>query len=50
MSFLDEIIRFLFSKRSRIVLIPFILILFLFAIIFVLAKGTTWAPFVYAVF
>lgn len=49
-SFLDDIFRFLFSKSSRLVLIPFIVVLLIFAVIFVIAEGTAWAPFVYAIF
>lgn len=50
MKFIDEITRFLLSKQSRIVLIPLVLLLLVFAAIFVLAGGTAWAPFVYAIF
>lgn len=32
------------------VLIPFVLVLLVFAVVFVVAQGTAWAPFVYAVF
>lgn len=49
-SFLDDIFRFLFSKSSRLVLIPFVVVLLLFAFMFVIAEGTAWAPFVYAIF
>jgi hypothetical protein len=49
-SFVNDLWRFLFSKSSRLVLIPFILILLVFAFIFVVAEGTAWAPFVYAIF
>ncbi|GGB57762.1 hypothetical protein GCM10011505_43290 [Tistrella bauzanensis] len=50
MAFLSELVRFLFSRRSRMVLIPFVLVLLVFAVVFVVAQGTAWAPFVYAVF
>lgn len=50
MSFIDEIIRFLLSSKARIVLIPFVIVLFLFAVLFVFAEGSAWAPFVYAIF
>lgn len=49
-SFINDLWRFLFSKSSRLVLIPFIFILLVFAFIFVVAEGTAWAPFVYAIF
>ncbi|WP_372013500.1 DUF5989 family protein [Tistrella mobilis] len=50
MSIVMELLRFLFSGRSRLILIPFVLVLLIFAVVFVAAQGTAWAPFVYAVF
>ncbi|WP_298641241.1 DUF5989 family protein [uncultured Tistrella sp.] len=50
MNIVVELLRFLFSGRSRLVLIPFVVVLLLFAVVFVAAQGTAWAPFVYAVF
>lgn len=47
---LIEVVRFLFSSRARLALIPFVLVLLLFAVVFVVAKGTAWSPFIYAVF
>lgn len=49
-SFVDDMFRFLFSKSSRMVLIPFVLVLLVFAFLFVIAEGTAWAPFIYAIF
>jgi hypothetical protein len=49
-SFVDDIFRFLFSKSSRMVLIPFVVVLLVFAFLFVIAEGTAWAPFIYAIF
>ena len=50
MKFLSEFTRFLFGARSRLVLVPFVVVLLLFAVVFVLVEGTAWAPFVYALF
>ncbi|WP_417782101.1 DUF5989 family protein [Terasakiella pusilla] len=47
---IKELFEFLFSKTSRMVLIPFVLILLVFSIFFVVSSGTSWAPFVYAIF
>ncbi|MBY0417007.1 MAG: hypothetical protein K2W88_02940 [Pararheinheimera sp.] len=49
-SFINDLYRFFFSKSSRLVLLPFIFILIVFAFVFVVAEGTAWAPFVYAIF
>lgn len=50
MKFLSDIIGFLFSKKSRLVLLPFLIVILLFAILFVVLANSAWAPFVYAVF
>jgi hypothetical protein len=50
MQVLSEFMRFLFGARSRLILLPFVFFLLLFAIMFVLVEGTAWAPFVYALF
>ncbi len=50
MSVIDEIVRFLLSKRGRLLLIPFVLVLLLLAVLFVIVDGASWAPFVYAIF
>lgn len=50
MSFIKDLFGFLFQKRARFVLIPFVLLLVLFVVVLAAAQGTAWAPFVYAVF
>lgn len=50
MKFLHDLFGFLFSKKSRLVLIPFFIVLMLFAALFVVLANSSWAPFVYAVF
>jgi len=50
MSFLKDLFGFLFQKRVRFVLIPFVLLLVLFVVVLAATQGTAWAPFVYAVF
>ena len=50
MKFLNDLFGFLFSKRSRLVLIPFLLVILLFAVLFVVLANSAWSPFVYAVF
>jgi hypothetical protein len=50
MKVLSEFMRFLFAGRTGMILIPFVFVLVLFAVVFVLAEGTAWAPFVYALF
>lgn len=48
--FLSDLFGFLFSKKSRLVLIPFLAVILLFAALFVVLANSSWAPFVYAVF
>ncbi|WP_425444047.1 DUF5989 family protein [Thalassospira mesophila] len=48
--FISELYGFFFSKGRRIFLIPFFLVLFLCAFLFLFASGSAWAPFVYAIF
>ena len=50
MSFLKDLFGFLFQKRVRFVLIPFVLLMVLFVVVLAATQGTAWAPFVYAVF
>lgn len=50
MKFLHDLFGFLFSSKSRLVLIPFFAIIMLFAVLFVVLANSSWAPFVYAVF
>lgn len=50
MRFIVDIFGFLFSKKSRLILIPFFLMILIFAVLFVVLGNTSWAPFVYAVF
>jgi hypothetical protein len=50
MRFLNDIIGFLFTKKSRMVLVPFLIVILLFTIIFVVLANSAWAPFVYALF
>ncbi len=45
-----ELLGFFFSKKTRIFLIPFLLVLLIFSVLFVLSGNATWAPFVYAIF
>lgn len=48
--FLHDLFGFLFSKKSRLVLIPFLAVIMLFTVLFVVLANSPWAPFVYAVF
>lgn len=50
MKFLHDLFGFLFAKKSRLVLIPFLVVILLFALLFVVLANSPWAPFVYAVF
>lgn len=50
MRFVTDLFGFLFSKKSRLVLIPFFLLILVFSVLFVVLANTSWAPFVYAVF
>ncbi len=50
MSFLNDLFGFLFGKKSRLVLIPFIIVILLIAVLFAVVGGSAWSPFVYAVF
>ena len=50
MKFIVDLFGFLFSKKSRLVLIPFFLLILIFSVLFVVLANTSWAPFVYAVF
>ncbi|MCC4239402.1 DUF5989 family protein [Thalassospira povalilytica] len=50
MRFLSDLFGFLFSKKSRLILIPFSLLILIFAVVFVVLGNASWAPFVYAVF
>ncbi|MGK5051270.1 DUF5989 family protein [Janthinobacterium sp.] len=50
MKFLHDLFGFLFSRKSRLVLIPFFAVIMLFAVLFVVLANSPWAPFVYAVF
>ena len=46
----SEILEFMFSKKSRVVLIPFVIVLLIFSLLFLCVGGSSWAPFVYAIF
>jgi len=48
--FFSDLFGFLFSKRSRFILIPFMLLVLLFVGLLVVSEGTAWAPLIYAVF
>ncbi|WP_219114528.1 DUF5989 family protein [Janthinobacterium sp. UMAB-56] len=50
MKFLQDLFGFLFSSKSRLILIPFLVVILLFAVLFVVLANSSWAPFVYAVF
>ncbi len=50
MKFLNDIFGFLFKKKSRWVLIPFLAVILIFTVLFVVLANSTWTPFVYAVF
>lgn len=50
MFFLKDLFSFLFGKKSRLVLIPFVLVVLLVAVLLSVVGGSAWAPFVYAVF
>ncbi len=50
MAFLNDLFGFLFSKKSRLVLIPFLAVILVFAALFVVLANSAWSPFVYAVF
>jgi hypothetical protein len=50
MGSLMEVLRLLFSPRVRLVMIPFVLVLLLFAVVLVVTQGTAWSPFLYAVY
>jgi len=50
MKFINDLFGFLFSKKSRMVLIPFLAVILLFAVLFVVLANSSWSPFVYAVF
>lgn len=50
MTFLNDLFGFLFSKKTRLVLIPFLVVILIFAALFVVLANSSWAPFVYAVF
>ncbi len=45
-----ELIEFFFAKKSRIVLIPFIIVLILLSGLFLFASSSSWSPFIYAIF
>ncbi|MFM2481886.1 DUF5989 family protein [Celerinatantimonas sp. YJH-8] len=45
-----ELLSFLFSKKSRMILIPFLIVLLILSALFVFASGSSWAPFIYAIF
>ncbi|WP_425411571.1 DUF5989 family protein [Niveispirillum irakense] len=45
-----EIFRFLFSKKTRIIFIPAIIVLLIASILLGASQGTAWAPFIYTVF
>jgi len=45
-----ELFEFLLSNKTRIILIPFIIIVMLCALLFFVSTGSSWAPFVYAIF
>jgi hypothetical protein len=50
MGSLIEVLRLLFLPRTRLVLIPFVLVPPGFAVVLVATRGTIWLPFVYVVF
>ncbi len=45
-----ELWAFFFSKKSRIILIPFLIVLFLLSGLFLFASSSSWSPFIYAIF
>jgi hypothetical protein len=49
MSFISEIIRFIFN-RKKYFLIPIIIFLIIFGGILILSQGTAVAPFIYTLF
>lgn len=50
LSFFRDMFGFLFAKRSRLIFIPFLLLLLLFVGVLAVSEGTAWAPLIYAVF
>jgi len=48
--FFKDLFGFLFAKRSRLIFIPFLLLLVLFVGVLAVSEGTAWAPLVYAIF
>lgn len=48
--FFKDMFGFLFAKRSRLIFIPFLVLLLLFVGVLVVSEGTAWAPLIYAVF
>lgn len=49
MSFISEIVRFIF-KRKKYFLVPIIIFLIIFGGILILSQGTAVAPFIYTLF
>ena len=45
-----ELTAFFFSKKTRIVLIPFLVVLILLSGLFLFASSSSWSPFIYAIF
>ncbi|WP_420818909.1 DUF5989 family protein [Oleisolibacter albus] len=45
-----EIFRFLFSKKTRIIFIPAIVVLLIASFLIGISQGTAWAPFIYTIF
>lgn len=50
MDFLKDLFGFLFAKKSRLILLPFLFAVLIFALLFVVVGNSAWAPFVYPVF
>lgn len=49
MSFLKEFLRFL-MERKKFWLVPILLFLLIFGVLFVVTQGTAVAPFIYTIF
>ncbi|WP_425314036.1 DUF5989 family protein [Shewanella dokdonensis] len=45
-----ELMSFFFSKKSRMLLIPFLVVLLVLSVLFVFTGSSSWAPFIYAIF
>ncbi|WP_409421567.1 DUF5989 family protein [Pseudaeromonas sp. ZJS20] len=48
--FLFELLSFFLSKKSRAILIPFLIVLLILSGLFIFASSSSWSPFIYAIF